>query len=71
MNPADDTSRGLTVEEVVENKRWLMGPAFLWKSSEYWPSQDQITSRIPGGDPELNDLSQKGVIQNKSSPIME
>ena len=28
-NPADDASRGLSAEEFIQNKRWIMGPAFL------------------------------------------
>ena len=34
LNPADDASRGLTVDE---NKRWLSGPQFLKEEKEFWP----------------------------------
>ena len=40
FNPADDASRGLTADELLGTCRWLNGPEFLWKSREYWPSQD-------------------------------
>ena len=30
-NPADDGSRGQTIQKFVENKRWFQGPDFLWK----------------------------------------
>ena len=34
-NPADDASRGLSAEALLNNKRWLTGPDFLWKSEEF------------------------------------
>lgn len=30
-NPADDVSRGLSAEALLENQRWLTGPEFLRK----------------------------------------
>ena len=38
-NPADDVSRGLTAECLIESKRWLNGPEFLWKTEECWPKR--------------------------------
>ena len=29
LNPADDVSRGLTFEELIENQRWFHGPNCL------------------------------------------
>ena len=28
-NPADDASKGLKLDELLQNKRWLKGPSFL------------------------------------------
>ena len=53
FNPADDASRGLTADELLGTYRWLNGPEFLWKSREYWPSQDQLQAEISKSDPEL------------------
>ena len=53
FNPADDASRGLTADELLGTCRWLNGPEFLWKSREYWPSQDQLQAEISKSDPEL------------------
>ncbi len=33
LNPADDESRGLTVDEMLCSRRWHHGPEFLWKPS--------------------------------------
>lgn len=33
-NPADDVSRGLTAECLIESKLWLNGPDLLWKTEE-------------------------------------
>ena len=39
-NPADDASRGLSARSLVEKKRWINGPAFLWENSQSWRSPD-------------------------------
>ena len=38
-NPADDVSRSLTAECLIESKRRLNGPDFLWKKEECWPKR--------------------------------
>ena len=40
MNPADDASRGIPVEDLTDKSRWINGPSFLWQSKETW----QVTS---------------------------
>ena len=54
-NPADDASRGLTVERLLSQDRWFQGPKFLWSEQKSWPTfpdplapisdqdQDQVT----------------------------
>ena len=37
FNPADDASRGLTVDKMIQNSRWLNGPEFLTKEEHFWP----------------------------------
>jgi len=37
---ADYASRGMSVKELL-NSRWLSGPAFLWKSEEFWPKEPE------------------------------
>lgn len=37
LNPADDASRGVTVDTMIQNNRWLSGPEFLTKEEDLWP----------------------------------
>lgn len=40
LNPADDSSRGLSAAEITSNNRWMNGPAYLLLSEEMWPKKD-------------------------------
>ncbi|XP_074656689.1 uncharacterized protein LOC141909905 [Tubulanus polymorphus] len=42
LNPADDASRGLSIDEMNRDCRWLKGPDFLWKTKESWPTQPDL-----------------------------
>ena len=53
QNPADSTSRGLTVQKLLSSKTWLSGPEFLWKEEEIW-IPCKVPSVIDEGDPEIN-----------------
>ncbi|XP_014663229.1 PREDICTED: uncharacterized protein LOC106805948 [Priapulus caudatus] len=39
QNPGDDASRGMTAQDLVENKRWTKGPDFLQMDETHWPNQ--------------------------------
>ena len=52
-NAADDTCHGLQADVLFENKRWLTGPDFLWKTEDQWPSQHEISTVNLGEDPEV------------------
>lgn len=39
LNPADDASRGMTVEAIAKSNRWSRGPHFLWQNEENWPKR--------------------------------
>ncbi|KAK7879830.1 hypothetical protein WMY93_033500 [Mugilogobius chulae] len=51
QNPADDVTRGKTLQELSNDGRWRHGPAFLQQSPECWPVQP--TKEEPEEDPEL------------------
>ena len=52
-NPADDASRGLSAEELIRNKRWINGPAFLWEKEDQWPKQPDVSKEVKEDDPEV------------------
>lgn len=39
LNPADDASRGLSAQEIVQTPRWIQGPEFLFEPPRAWPQQ--------------------------------
>ena len=69
-NPADDASRGLNGLALIEGKRWLQGPAFLWKPESEWPRQPRMVNQVPADDPEVKGTtvaSSNVVIVNQSA----
>ena len=53
-NPADDASRGLSVESFLEESRWLKGPQFLWLPEESWPQWPPgMDRKVEENDPEV------------------
>ncbi|XP_068738205.1 uncharacterized protein, partial [Montipora capricornis] len=65
LNPADEASRGMTVDELLMNERWKHGPPFLKKAEQSWPQRPENLGEIPDNDPEVK----KGVetFANKAS----
>lgn len=53
QNPADDASRGMSVEALLKDDRWSKGPAFLAKLDHAWPKRPADMGRIPSNDPEV------------------
>ncbi|XP_022808694.1 uncharacterized protein LOC111345671 [Stylophora pistillata] len=53
MNPADDDTRGLTADVFIRQRRWLMGPEYLWKPEHTWPMQTKAFNNVLDGDPEI------------------
>ena len=54
-NPADEASRGLSAEELLNSPRWWSGPDFLWK-----PHDDQAIDEVASiseDDPEVKKIS--------------
>lgn len=55
LNPADDSSRGLTVEQMSKENRWITGPGFLRNNKEDWPTEPNRIQLedVPEDDPEV------------------
>ena len=51
-NPADESSRGLSPQDLVNNSRWLSGPPFLWER-ELPNRNEDVNLDISPDDPEV------------------
>ena len=53
LNPADDVSRGLRAEEMMNSTRWSGGPQFLWQDEKFWPQNPLLADDVTDCDPEV------------------
>ena len=53
LNPADDASRGLSADELINNERWINGPNFLLKEQSEWPKQPDTSVNLEDDLPEV------------------
>ncbi|KAL0177460.1 hypothetical protein M9458_026354, partial [Cirrhinus mrigala] len=68
-NPADDASRGLSVQKFLDNQRWIHGPEFLWKQKHTWPADCTEAVSLSQDDPEVKHCPVVcNVIQDAASP---
>ncbi|XP_028410841.1 uncharacterized protein LOC114533508 [Dendronephthya gigantea] len=51
-NPADDGSKGMRLNVMIQNDRWLAGPTFLKESESEWPRLQGIPS-LNDEDPQV------------------
>ena len=56
-NPADDASRGMTIDTLLDNHRWIHGPDFLMQSKKEWPKQPNDLGTDSDNDPEVKKSS--------------
>ena len=56
-NPADDGSKGLKLDDMLKNDRWLRGPEFLWGNESLWPRMVEIPA-LKDEDPEVRKETQ-------------
>ena len=53
LNPADEASRGMTVDALLTSVRWTQGPPFLLQPEDEWPQRPSEMGEIPSDDPEV------------------
>ena len=68
-NPADDGSKGLKLDVLIKNDRWLTGPEFLWEEEEHWPAMAEIPI-LKDDDPEVRKENQI-YVASTSRDVME
>ncbi|XP_043234098.1 uncharacterized protein LOC122387733 [Amphibalanus amphitrite] len=52
-NPADEASRGVSVEKFLHRSRWTSAPEFLWKKEEHWPVDLNLPVQLDQNDAEV------------------
>ncbi|XP_054872902.1 uncharacterized protein LOC111584426 [Amphiprion ocellaris] len=63
-NPADNASRGTTVDQLLSSN-WLIGPQFLWEREIHPPARE--TMELPIGDPEVKKVQTLQTVTGKVS----
>ena len=53
LNPADEASRGMTVDALLRNDPWSQGPPFLKQPKETWLQRPADIGEISDSDPEI------------------
>ena len=66
-NPADNASRGLTIQALAQEQRWQSGPKFLWQSKLFWPDQPVLTKRDAINDSEIKEICVSCVASTSSN----
>ena len=69
QNPADDASRGLSADALLNSKRWFAGPEFLWHSEEHWPKQPNNPC-VCDDDPEVKQTHQTLLIKADTQDLV-
>lgn len=65
-NPADDITRGLTLQEIINPHRWNQGPLFLYLPEDQWPVMP--SSETETGNTELRKCAFIGTVSSALSP---
>ena len=68
-NRADDASKGLKLQKMAKDNRWLNGPTFLWKEEESWPTMIEVP-RLKDNDVEVTKESRNYVTTVAQDPSL-
>ena len=69
-NPADDCSRGVTVERFLSDERWFNGPPFLHLPKTEWPAEEMKTHDIEA-DPEVKRVAIAVVEEDRLDSLIQ
>ena len=61
-NPADCASRGMDGNTLLEQRKWIQGPDFLWEEEEKWPGQPLALGETVNDDPEVKKVLNVSVV---------
>jgi hypothetical protein len=61
-NPADYASRGMDGDTLLEQRKWIQGPDFLWEEEEKWPQQPLALGETVNDDPEVKKVLNVSVV---------
>lgn len=55
-NPADYASRGMDSQTLLNQRKWIRGPDFLWQEESTWPQQPDMLRKTDNNDPEIKEV---------------
>jgi hypothetical protein len=68
LNPADLASRGLSTYDFLQERRWIIAPAFLWEKEDKWPDvPSEISETVATDDPEIKKVSVRATISDTAT----
>ncbi|XP_014669750.1 PREDICTED: uncharacterized protein LOC106810811 [Priapulus caudatus] len=74
-NPADEASRGLSANELLDDHRWLHGPEFLKREEAELPATPALHMKVPDNDSEVKKvqtcLAQMGQVISVIDRLLE
>lgn len=62
-NPADQASRGISAESLLQSQNWIQGPEFLLRPEDEWPECPDQSIRLEEEDAEVKRSAQVSLIQ--------
>jgi len=71
LNPADDASRGLRMDELLSNGRWFSGPKFIWNKADRWPTLPVVTADTEDLEPKKEAKAYTTDIQESTETVVQ
>lgn len=69
-NPADQATRGMKVESLMQGETWINGPQFLLQPASEWPQRGDTANQDLQSDSEVKTIRANRIIaEEKSDPM--